>query len=261
MDENPAPGTPAAAAPGRARHGRGVLRTVGRVVLVLVAVVVGVLLIRFGLQAVREWRAPGAIRDSLGAAVEDERAAFASDRGAAQPEILDQFAARLDEPVTSALGYTCELRSIDQGWVVSDWQQTCEWWTTDYYVVTDAGDDPVLPEDARRYGTACSPVSLGSEHEREDEMAIDVVEVSPGQTDDEGDPCALPRRGEDNSSRERGVTLEPADETAIGLADLGPEDRVVAVSYSREFYSEQLGCGIGLLFCTSPVDEPVVLQP
>ncbi|SJM56197.1 hypothetical protein CZ771_08360 [Actinomycetales bacterium JB111] len=249
------------AAPGTARHGRRLLRTVGRVVLVLVAVVVGALLVRFGLQAVREWRAPGAIRDSLGAAVEEERAAFASDRDTARPEILDQFTARLDEPVTSALGYTCELRSIDQGWIVADWQQTCEWWTIDYYVVTDAGVDPVLPEDARRYGAPCSPVSLDSAHGREDEMAIDVVEVSPGQTDDDGEPCALPRPGEANSSRERGVTLEPADETAIGLADLGPEDRVVAVSYSREFYAEQLDCGIGLLFCNSPVDGPVVLEP
>jgi hypothetical protein len=226
-------------------------------VLVVLLVLVAALLIRLALQAYREWRAPGEVRDSLGAAIEQERASFDSDRDAARPATLDRFTTDLGDPVSSALGYSCELRSVDQGWFAVDWRQTCQWWATDYYVLADAGQDSVLPEDARRFGSECRPVTVSSAYDSDIGMAIDAVELVPGQTDD-GRPCRLPHLLQDDSPRERTVAVEAADEGAIGLDDLGPEDRVVAVSYEREFFSEDVGCGIGLLFCTSPLDAPAV---
>lgn len=165
----------------------------------------------------------------------------------------------LGMPVTrSARGYTCQIGHRDQGWIVHHYYQECSWQGIDYFQVEDLDG---LTEKYRLSATTSTPETcdLLFLPLREEEKRFRFVSAHTHPAGATGRSCEIPTMVQ--GTAESFVPSETVVTQAVPSLDLDPDADWVVVSHEVSFFSKDLGCGIGIIFCTSPMSDPAMPDP
>lgn len=230
----------------RMTGGRGRVGTWVRRILLGVAAVVALLLVgKLVLLGSLEWRTGRAATAAYEEQVEPGRQELA--------DLATLLERDLGAPVTEAArGLACRVDHADAGWIVSFYYQTCSWRAIDYVAVDDL--DAIVA--AHGWETAadeeCTPLDLPLQEEDE-RFARLTVRAYPAERAGTCRPPTLEEGSLGDSLRPtRAVVLDAVDPAA-----LDPAQDWVVVTHEQEFFSKDLGCGIGLL-CDAPMSEPAM---